>query len=132
MDLFLGTTIRTPQVAWDFLTVYELINLACVSKAYREKLQRGFEYSYCRDGRDYIVPYPGFPGLLRHIDTLQNTVQDESNGNAISYNEHNRAGLYPHQLASLKAMHQMENSNTAFGSLRGGVLGDAPDFPTLL
>ena len=126
LDLFLGTTIRTPQVAWDFLTVYELINLACVSKAYREKLQRGFEYSYCRDGRDYIVPYPGFPGLLRHTDTLQNAVQDESNGNAIAYNEHNRAGLYPHQLASLKAMHQMENSNTAFGSLRGGVLGDAP------
>ncbi len=127
LDLFLGTKIRTPQVAWDFLTVYELVNLACVSKSYRAQLLRGFEYLYCRDGRDYMVPYPGFPGLLRHTDTLQTTTtEDSSNGNAIAYNEHNRAGLYPHQLASLKAMHKMENSNTAFGSLRGGVLGDAP------
>ena len=36
------------------------------------------------------------------------------------------AGLFTHQLASLRAMHRAENNKTAFGALRGGILGDAP------
>ena len=137
LDLFLGgssttinTSIRTPEAAWDFLTVKEFVNLRCVSKAYRYRLEEHFEYLYCRDGRDYHVPYPGFPGLLRHGDErLDDNFDKNANGNAISFNDHNRAGLYPHQLASLRAMHQMEKSGqygVAFGALRGGVLGDAP------
>lgn len=151
LDLFLGgnnTSIRTPEVLKDFLTVKEFVNLGCVSKAFRARLEENFEYLYCRDGKDYTVPYPGFPGLLRHSDELQgdrnewNGANDDpssssnANGNSISFNDHNRAGLYPHQLASLRAMHQMENPNSSnnnsilcevpFGALRGGVLGDAP------
>lgn len=38
----------------------------------------------------------------------------------------NGAGLFTHQLASLRAMIRAENRNTAFGALRGGILGDAP------
>ena len=143
LDLFLGgsssdisntvnTSIRTPEAAWDFLTVKEFVNLRCVSKAYRARLEENFEYLYCRDGKDYTVPYPGFPGLLRHGDETQEKKDDgiNANGNAVAFNDHNRAGLYPHQLASLRAMHQMEKSSilgdVPFGALRGGVLGDAP------
>lgn len=129
LDLFLGDSsdsckvgIRTPEAAWDFLTVRDLVNLRCVSRAYRQRLEKGFEYLYCRDGRDYRVPYPGFPGLLKHSDAAF----AETNGNCVARNEHNRAGLYPHQLASLNAMQRLESADTAFGGLRGGVLGDAP------
>jgi len=146
LDLFLGgsgsTTaaatniaIRTPETLWYFLTVKEIVNLRCVSKTYRSRLEN-FEYLYCRDGKDYTVPYPGFPGLLRHGDGSSSTSPEDygsndanSNGNFVAFNEHNRAGLYPHQLASLRAMHKMEKSShldVPFGALRGGVLGDAP------
>ena len=143
LDLFLGggsggettiTSIRTPEAAWDFLTGKEFVNLRCVSKSYRARLEEGFEYLYCRDGKDYTVPYPGFPGLLRHgdeqINDTNEAVDANVNGNAVAFNDHSRAGLYPHQLASLRAMHKMEQSSSShhipFGALRGGVLGDAP------
>ena len=35
-------------------------------------------------------------------------------------------GLFRHQLASLQAMHRLENSSRDHGALRGGILGDAP------
>jgi hypothetical protein len=35
-------------------------------------------------------------------------------------------GLFAHQLASLRAMYEMENAHHHFGALRGGILGDAP------
>lgn len=141
LDLFLGgRSKQPPEVVWEFLTVQELVNLRCVSRSYRARLEEHFEYNYSRDGNNYTVPYPGFPGLLRHCDAQKdNAATDNANGNAITLNEHNRAGLYPHQLASLRAMHQMENNNNVgvgvgggvvgavpFGALRGGVLGDAP------
>ena len=56
-----------------------------------------------------MVPFPGFPGVLCTEDDIQNA-----------------AGLFCHQLSSLQAMHKAENSNMAFGALRGGILGDAP------
>jgi hypothetical protein len=151
LDLFLGGRSRQPpEVVWEFLTVQELVNLRCVSRTYRARLEENFEYNYSRDGNNYTVPYPGFPGLLRHCDALKDATDNgnanrNGNGNAITLNEHNRAGLYPHQLASLRAMHQMENNHSSnsnsnnnnigvnsivgtvpFGALRGGVLGDAP------
>jgi len=67
------------------------------------------EYNRCRDGRDYVVPFPAYPGTLTTPDDLRAG-----------------AGLFPHQLASLAAMHRAENTHTEFGALRGGILGDAP------
>lgn len=67
------------------------------------------EYIHCRDGCDYAVPFPAYPGIL-------STVSDRKLG----------AGLFRHQLASLAAMHKAENNSVSFGSLRGGILGDAP------
>jgi hypothetical protein len=148
LNLFLG---RTPEVMWDLLTVRELVNLRCISKIFRKKLENNFEYLYCRDGKDYVVPYPGFPGLLKHNDGGRAGDNDNSNNtiNIVNNNDgrnennnnnndddddddgvdaisNNRAGLYPHQLASLRAMYEMENRSNHFGALRGGILGDAP------
>jgi hypothetical protein len=136
---------------WDLLTVRELVNLRCISKIFRKNLENNFEYLYCRDGKDYVVPYPGFPGLLKHNDGGRAGDNDNSNNtiNIVNNNDgrnennnnnndddddddgvdaisNNRAGLYPHQLASLRAMYEMENRSNHFGALRGGVLGDAP------
>jgi hypothetical protein len=94
----------------DYLTVRDLINLRqSLPKTVRDRLEReGLEYVKCRDGRDYLVPYPGFPGLLPAPGS----------------------GLFSHQLASLRAMHRAEEDSAAaksgFGALRGGILGDAP------
>ena len=109
--LFLGLNdkFRVPTGAWDFLAFKDLITCAAVSKQIREELIDNVEYTRCRDGKDYLVRFPAFPGLL-------STKQDLD----VS------AGLFPHQLASLQAMQKLENTNTAFGSLRGGILGDAP------
>ena len=144
LNLFLG---RTPEVMWDLLTVRELVNLRCISKTFRNKIENNFEYLYCRDGKDYVVPYPGFPGLLKHNnggragdnddgDKGNNNINNVHNNDGWSENNNNddgvdaisnsRAGLYPHQLASLRAMYEMENRSNHFGALRGGVLGDAP------
>lgn len=102
--LFFGLqNIRLP-ISFEFLTLSDLMNVRLVSsKVYKDLSQ--IEYTKCRDGRDYLVPFPGFPGIL---------AQD------------NNAGLFQHQLASLQAMQHMENACQEFGSLRGGILGDAP------
>jgi hypothetical protein len=99
LGLFLGIGSRPPEGAYDFLTKKELSSLRVVSKKVRRRLEH-VEYLFCRDGKEYLVKYPGYPGLA--------------------------ASLYPHRIASLNAMYQMENSNQHFGSLRGGILGDPP------
>jgi hypothetical protein len=92
----------------DFLTLHDIYQLRCISKHTYSALST-VEYSHCRDGCDYAVPFPGYPGILC-------TKEDRRLG----------AGLFRHQLASLASMHKAENNNVAFGSLRGGILGDAP------
>ncbi|GKY95765.1 hypothetical protein MPSEU_000537300 [Mayamaea pseudoterrestris] len=101
--LFLGlyTNSNVPG-CWDWLTMHEFANLKCVSKSLRQQLATT-AYSHCGDGNDYLLPYPGVPGLLTK-----------------------GGGLFPHQLASLKAMHEAENRTEQYGELRGGILGDAP------
>jgi hypothetical protein len=110
LRLFLGLP---HGVTWEFLSLRDLMACASLSKDIWQQLLSTVEYTRCRDGKDYLVPFPGFPGLL-------STPNDRQVG----------AGLFPHQLASLHAMHRLENhdSNDAchFGSLRGGILGDAP------
>lgn len=109
LHLFLGLKFQgSPPKAFEFLTIQDLWNVRTVSKSIYKSLDV-VKYTHCRDGRDYLVPFPGFPGLL-------STKQDRELG----------SGLFSHQLASLASMHQMENSSTDFGALRGGILGDAP------
>jgi hypothetical protein len=110
LRLFLGLNdkFRVPPQAWEYLTIRDLRQLPLISKKNRENLKR-VEYTRCRDGKDYLVPFPGFPGLL-------STPTDLKIG----------AGLFQHQLASLEVMHRAENSSRSFGALRGGILGDAP------
>ena len=108
--VFLGVhdKLRVAPDAWEYLSARDLAQLPVLSRTIREKLKR-VEYTKCRDGRDYRVPFPGFPGLL-------STPADLRIG----------SGLFQHQLASLEAMIRFENSDRCFDSLRGGVLGDAP------
>lgn len=96
------------SVTLDFLSLHDLYQLRSISKGTFSAL-KSVEYTRCRDGCDYKVPFPSYPGILC-------TEQDRKLG----------AGLFRHQLASLAAMHKAENNNIAFGSLRGGILGDAP------
>ena len=84
--------------------MHELANLRCVSKDLRSKLAT-VDYTHCGDGNDYVLPFPGVPGVLT-----------KSGG----------GGLFPHQLASLHAMVEAENRTKEYGALRGGILGDAP------
>ena len=93
-----------------YLTLHDLHSFRLTSKYIYNSL-KNIEYTKSRDGVDYHVPFPGFPGILSTANDI-----------------HNGAGLFRHQLASLHAMHSAENSsaNLAFGSLRGGILGDAP------
>ncbi|KAL3784494.1 hypothetical protein HJC23_013637 [Cyclotella cryptica] len=93
-----------------YLTLHDLHSFRLASKSIYNSLQYT-EYTKSRDGNDYLVPFPGFPGIL----STRNDI-------------HSGAGLFCHQLASLHAMHLAENAsaNLAFGSLRGGILGDAP------
>ncbi|KAL7493687.1 hypothetical protein ACHAWT_010569 [Skeletonema menzelii] len=92
----------------DFLTLHDLYQLRSSSKRTFSALKT-VEYTRCRDGCDYAVPFPAYPGIL-------GTISDRKLG----------AGLFRHQLASLAAMHKAENNSVKFGSLRGGILGDAP------
>jgi hypothetical protein len=107
----------------EFFCIHDLISLSMTSKFIRDQLKEVL-YSKCHDdGRDYLVPFPAFPGLLSTPADLKV-----------------KAGLFPHQLASLLAMHRAENKNNTgdvddcrptsnefkFGALRGGILGDAP------
>jgi len=159
LRLFVGTT-RIPEVLWDLFTVREFVTLRCLSKKFRNLLEHNFEYLYCRDGNEYVVPYPGYPGLLQHHEGGRNSGNNNNKNNKnnegnekenknndvvdddvavavdvdvddsvpthLNANKYNKAGLYPHQLASLRAMYEMENRQRHFGTLRGGVLGDAP------
>jgi len=90
------------------ITAKDLAQLRCLCHDVASALAT-VDYIKCPDGADYAVPWPGFPGLFR-------TVEDRDM----------HLGLYRHQLASLHAMHGMENSSRAFGALRGGILADAP------
>jgi len=104
-----------PPRAWDYLVVRDRVQLPLVSRTVRRHL-REIEYAHCKDGALYPVPFPGFPGLFRRDRTTGLATDEEEDG----------AGLFPHQLASLQAMHRAENSNPHFGALRGGILADAP------
>lgn len=114
LHLFLGQHkhVQAPPDALHFLSIKELMQLLCINKELRKTLlstTRGCEYTKCRDGNTYPVPFPGFPGVLETPADIERN-----------------AGLYPHQLASLRAMQAMENHSSMFGALRGGILGDAP------
>mmetsp|Transcript_10699 Transcript_10699/g.18264 ORF Transcript_10699/g.18264 Transcript_10699/m.18264 type:complete len:1056 (+) Transcript_10699:111-3278(+) len=104
LDLFL----RINEATLDFLTLHDFYQLRSISKRTFSALKT-VEYTRCRDGCDYAVPFPAYPGILC-------TESDRKLG----------AGLFTHQLASLAAMHKAENNSVTFGSLRGGILGDAP------
>ena len=112
LELVLGLHPEAGEMAdggfWDYLSMRDLMAVYGISKSLRGRLRR-FEYRYCRDGQNYWLEYPGVPGILR-------TPKDISDG----------AGLFPHQLASLHSMHQLEHRSKQFGDLRGGILGDAP------
>jgi SNF2 family DNA or RNA helicase len=103
-----ATTRLDSSATFDFLTLYDLYQLRSISKRTFSALKT-VEYTRCRDGCDYAVPFPAYPGILC-------TESDRKLG----------AGLFRHQLASLAAMHKAENNHVSFGSLRGGILGDAP------
>ncbi|KAG7355411.1 SNF2 family helicase [Nitzschia inconspicua] len=120
--LFLGIHDRAPSTdfgCWEYLTLAELWNVRLLSQSLYRDLS-WINYTKCRDGHNYRVPFPGFPGLL---STRQDAMDQFVNGNRISTAS---PGLYSHQLASLAAMHRMENASQEFGALRGGILGDAP------
>ena len=122
IDLFLGiyedgssssslptsSTRLDSSATLEFLTLHDLYKLRSISKRIFSALKT-VEYTRCRDGRDYAVPFPAFPGILC-------TESDKKMG----------AGLFRHQLASLAAMNRAENNSNKFGALRGGILGDAP------
>ena len=112
LNIFLRINTSGPRLdaasTHDFLTLRDLYVVRAVCRPVRAALTN-VEYNRCRDGRDYLVPFPAYPGTLT-------TPSDRQAG----------AGLFSHQLASLQAMHRAENANTEFGALRGGILGDAP------
>ena len=103
LGIFLQTSDHSIDIATDFLTLSDLHQLKCVSKGCSDALNL-IEYRRCRDGKDYMVNFPAYPGVLVEPG----------------------AGLFQHQLASLQAMHKAENADKSWGSLRGGILGDAP------
>ena len=123
----LGITSRAQPLAFDYLTVRDRMQLPLVSKTLQHHLPE-IEYTRCKDGRLYKVPYPGFPGLL---ESSAATNKNKNGGNPnhdkskIEQEEPN-SGLFPHQLASLRAMQKAENAETHYGALRGGLLCDAP------
>lgn len=90
-----------------FLDLLDISSFATISVALASRRLKELTYEECRDGRDYRVPYPGFPGLFG------------TNG------DRGQCGLYPHQLDSLAAMHRFENVTTVDDSVRGGILGEA-------
>ena len=134
----LGITSRAQPLVFDYLTVRDRMQLPLVSKTLQRYLVE-IEYTRCKDGRLYKVPFPGFPGLLEpkplHCSSVatssmtpsgihNNITNDVPNKSAEQ--EESNSGLFPHQLASLRAMHRAENAETGYGALRGGVLADAP------
>ncbi|CAB9506280.1 SNF2 family N-terminal domain [Seminavis robusta] len=111
----LGVNSRAPPYAFDYLTPRDLMQLPVVSKTMQQYLQE-IDYHGSKCGRLYKVPFPGFPGLFQGSKKLSDRA-----ANRESYD-----GLFPHQLASLQAMHKAENANKDYGALRGGILADAP------
>lgn len=129
------------SLTWDFLSLPEMICLRLLSSSLRRSLER-VEYVRCRDGTSgYAVPFPGFPGVLtsaskrrrererrrrRRREGYHEEIVHDGGGDDDEEEAESDGGLFRHQLASLEAMHRAENRRAAFGSLRGGVLGDAP------
>jgi hypothetical protein len=112
--LNLHDKMYAPPGVMDYLTIRDLTQLSLLSKTLRKRLER-VEYTRCinDDRDDYLVPFPGFPGLS--LGTSASATSTSTEG-----------GLFLHQLASLEAMHRAENSSKGYGALRGGILGDAP------
>lgn len=130
----LGITSRAHPIALDYLTVRDRMQLPLVSKTLQRHLME-IEYTRCKDGRLYKVPFPGFPGLLEPKPLASSLAgvtpnrSDNGNNNKAPNKleeEESSSGLFPHQLASLRAMHRAETAETGYGALRGGVLADAP------
>ena len=69
MNELLSLFIRTndspldSSAVWDFLTLKDLYQLRSVCKHTYDELKL-IEYNHCRDGNDYLVPFPGYPGVL--------------------------------------------------------------------
>jgi len=145
LRLFLGLEERRLEGSFEYLTIKDFSNLSCISKSIQVELRR-IPYTKCRDGRNYLVPFPGFPGLFRHQRTSSSLLSlpprssftchnfnGEHDDSSLQQYQHQHdghhyglPGLFCHQLASLEAMHQAENSSPKFGALRGGILADAP------
>ena len=93
------------------LAPHELRGVTCASARVRDRLAR-VDYVSAKgcvgEGRQPHAPFPHFPGLFRDLGPG------------------GRGGLFRHQLASLAAMRRLETRPGGFGTLRGGVLGDAP------
>lgn len=111
--LFLGLETQLTVDSLLYLTVADLAPLLCLGRDLRFALLERFEYRKCRDGLTYKFPFPGFPAVLETPNDLKR-----------------KAGLFPHQLASLRAMQRIENcdlnADVDFLTLRGGILADAP------
>eukprot|EP00957_Ditylum_brightwellii_P198616 15137842-Ditylum_brightwellii.AAC.1 len=115
---------------WDYLSLRDLAQLRLLSHRLRKALER-VQYTRCRDGRGYLVPFPGFPGVLKtEMAIMCGSSGQDNDGHIGNADESGPTkmvqGLFRHQLASLEAMHKAENRCTNFGALRGGILGDAP------
>ena len=69
MNELLSLFIRTndspidSSTVWDYLTLKDLYQLRSVCKHTYDELKL-IEYNHCRDGNDYLVPFPGYPGVL--------------------------------------------------------------------
>jgi hypothetical protein len=64
-----GSARRLDGAHWDFLTLRDLQNCRCASKSIYSQLQF-VEYTRCRD---YLVPFPGYPGLLSTPNDINTT-----------------------------------------------------------
>ena len=97
---------RLPKFACvDFHEAEILGKAKMLSKTLYETRLSKMTYSTTQN-KIVLIPYPGFPGL---------------------FHKNSRHRLFPHQLASLRKMWELENpSKPSFGDVRGGILGDAP------
>jgi hypothetical protein len=99
---------------WEYLILSDLWKVRLLNRSLFYRDLRWVKYTHCRDGYDYHVPFPGFPGLLTRNSKTTTTLSSSTTTTA-------SPGLFSHQLASLAAMHRMENASQEFGALRGGV-----------
>jgi hypothetical protein len=133
--LFLGLLHKHDIVSsscWEYLTLSDLWKVRLLNRSLFYHDLRCVKYNRCRDGYDYHVPFPGFPGLLAtrhdmivasHGGSSTTTTSSKATMKTLPLTSTTTSspGLYSHQLASLAAMHEMENSSQEFGALRGGV-----------